>query len=52
MQTKIDLFNKREINQEKFLEIFRGWGAYAKWADSYKLRKEIIRDYPIALNFS
>jgi len=41
MQTKIEMHKKEEIDKEKMLEIFQGWNAYAKWADSYKLRKEI-----------
>ena len=28
---------------EKFSEIFQGWNAYVMWANSYKLRKELIK---------
>ena len=52
IKRKIDLFNQGEISCEKLSEIFLGWNAYAKWANSYKLRKEIIRHYSIARNFS
>ena len=26
------------------LEIFQGWNAYTKWADSFKLRKRVVRE--------
>ena len=32
---------KWHISHEKILEIFQGWNAYAKWANSFKLRKRI-----------
>jgi retron-type reverse transcriptase len=41
MQQKIQLFNERKISYGKFFEIFQGWNAYAKWANTYKLRKQI-----------
>ena len=34
IKRKIELFNKRDISYEKFLEIFNGWNAYLKWADT------------------
>ena len=43
MKRKADLFNRREISEERFVDIFQGWNAYAKWANSYKLRSEIIK---------
>ena len=42
MQRKITLFSKGEISKEKIAEIFLGWNAYAKWADTSNL---IIRIY-------
>src|SRR3990167_7615112 len=40
---KIQLHKKGEISKEKMLEIFQGFNAYAKWADSYMLRKEVVK---------
>ncbi len=42
---KIEKYEKSEINYEKMTESFRGWNAYAKWANSFKLRKEIMRRF-------
>ena len=39
---KIKTYKEGKITKEKFQEIFQGWQAYAKWADSYKLRKNIL----------
>ena len=41
---KIRLFSRGEILFDKMSEIFQGWNAYAKWADTYKLRKNIARE--------
>jgi len=41
MERKINLFNQGKISYEKLFEIFQGWNAYAKWANSYRLRKDI-----------
>ena len=40
---KVRLFRKGRISKEKLLESFQGWQAYAKWANSFKLRKEIVK---------
>lgn len=40
---KIRKYKAGEVSKEKIFEIFQGWDAYAKWADTYKLRKEIIK---------
>ena len=42
MKRKIELFNQRDISQEKFLEIFQGWNAYAKWGNSYTLINKML----------
>ena len=39
---KIKTYKEGKITKEKFQEIFQGWQAYAKWANSYKLRKTIL----------
>jgi DNA-binding PadR family transcriptional regulator len=38
------------LSREKFQEIFQGWNAYAKWANSYKLRKSLINEIKFILN--
>ena len=30
------------ISEEKFIDCFKGWEGYAKWANTFKLRKEIL----------
>jgi retron-type reverse transcriptase len=42
MFAKIEEYKRDEISKEKMLESFHGWDAYAKWAESYKLRREIV----------
>jgi hypothetical protein len=42
MLIKIDRYKLRGINQQKILESYQGWQAYAKWANSYRLRNRII----------
>ncbi|MBU3924172.1 MAG: RNA-directed DNA polymerase [Nanoarchaeota archaeon] len=39
MERKINLFNKGSIHPQKFLEIYQGWQAYAKWANTHTLKK-------------
>ena len=39
MENKMQLFKSGRLGYEKLLESFQGWQAYAKWSDSYKLRK-------------
>ena len=41
MKGKIYLFQNGEISEEKFKEIFQGWSAYVKCADSYRLKKNL-----------
>ena len=43
MINKIELYKDRAISHEKILESFQGWQAYAKWANTFKLRKEVIK---------
>lgn len=43
MLYKINMHKKGEISREKILEAFQGWNAYAKWANSYKLRNKIVK---------
>jgi len=34
-------FTQGKISKEKMFEIFQGWNAYAKWANTYNLRKKL-----------
>ncbi len=43
MKRKINLFNKQEIDYDKFIEIFQGWKAYASWADSKNIINKLIK---------
>ncbi|MFH1585321.1 MAG: reverse transcriptase domain-containing protein [archaeon] len=40
---KIKEHNKAKLSQEKIFEIFQGWNAYSKWANSYKLRIKVSK---------
>ncbi|MEM4259433.1 MAG: RNA-directed DNA polymerase [Candidatus Pacearchaeota archaeon] len=40
---KIRQFKEGLIPKEKILESFQGWNAYARWANSYKIRKLVVR---------
>lgn len=50
MKNQMELLRKGEISYNKFIETFQGWQAYAKWADTFRLRIEII--YRISLQLS
>ncbi len=43
MLRKIELYKNGELSHKKILESFQGWQAYARWANTYKLRKDIVR---------
>lgn len=43
MLSKIEQYINGEITIEKILESFQGWQAYAKWANTYKLRKRLFK---------
>ncbi len=40
MERKIEICKKGLISNNKLMESFQGWKAYAKWANSYKLRED------------
>jgi len=42
MLNKIDNYQENLISTEKMMEIFQGWNAYAKWANTYNLRKDVL----------
>ena len=41
---RIKKYKNNEIKKEKMLEIFQGWNACSKWANSYKLRKNLVKE--------
>ena len=41
MKQKIEMFKQGLMSEEKFLDSFQGWSAYAKWANNYKLRENL-----------
>jgi len=41
--SKVVSYKNDEISKTKMLGSFQGWNAYAKWADSFKLRRRVIR---------
>ena len=44
----VEKYKKGEITKEKIMESFQGWNAYAKWANSFKLRRKLSEKiYPI-----
>ncbi len=44
IKAKVELFNGDWISSKKFFEIFQGWEAYAKWANTFKLRKRVAKE--------
>ena len=43
MLFKIEQYENGEMDYDKLCESFQGWQAYAMWANTYKLRKNVIR---------
>lgn len=43
MRFKIEENNSERLSKEKLLECLQGWNAYAKWANTYKLRLKILK---------
>ena len=41
MKHKIDMFSKNELSEKQIMESFQGWQAYAKWANTIRLRRKI-----------
>lgn len=50
MYRKVSDFSEDKINYFKLLEIFQGWNAYAKWANTYILRKDTLKKIAIIKN--
>ena len=43
IENKIGLFKIGKLEYDKLLESFQGWQAYAKWANTYKLRNKFLK---------
>ncbi len=43
MLLKIESYKNGKITKEKILESFQGWNAYAKWANSLKIRRMVVK---------
>ena len=43
MRLRVNQYKKGELSKKRLLEIFQGWNAYAKWANSFKLRREVVK---------
>ena len=46
----IEKYKAKEITSEKFMERVNGWFAYIMWGNTYKLRKNIIRQIKQRIN--
>ncbi|HLC87414.1 MAG TPA: reverse transcriptase domain-containing protein [Candidatus Nanoarchaeia archaeon] len=44
MLSKIKMYKSEKISKEELLDIFQGWNAYSKWANSFYLRKEVVKN--------
>ncbi len=44
IRKEIESFHTGKIDYYKITEIFQGWQAYAKWANTLKLRKKITKE--------
>jgi len=43
MKSKIKQYKENKIPKVKLFKIYLGWKAYAKWADTLKIREEILK---------
>jgi len=44
MIRKKELYKNCEISERKFFESLEGWQAYARWANTFNLRKRLLED--------
>ncbi|MEK6889439.1 MAG: hypothetical protein AABW80_05025 [Nanoarchaeota archaeon] len=44
MKRRVIAFSKADLSYSEMMNSFQGWCAYSKWANSYKLRKEILKE--------
>ena len=43
MFSRVEDYKQGKISKDKILESFQGWNAYAKWADSLGVRREVVK---------
>jgi len=43
MVFKVEDYKIGKTSKEKLLESFQGWNAYASWANSYRLRRNVVK---------
>ncbi|MEK6889033.1 MAG: RNA-directed DNA polymerase [Nanoarchaeota archaeon] len=43
MKRRVIAFSKADLSYSEMMNSFQGWCAHSKWANSYKLRKEILK---------
>ena len=43
MFSKIKKFEKDELTKLETMQSFQGWNAYVKWANTYKIRKKVLK---------
>ncbi len=43
MLAKVDRYKRMEISNWEILESFQGWNAYARWANSLGVRREVVK---------
>ena len=43
IEFKIKEYGEGKISKEKILESFQGWNAYAKWANTLRLRRNVVK---------
>ena len=41
--SKIIIFENSELTKREIMEIFQGWNAYAKWGNTYELRRSVLK---------
>lgn len=44
MQRKVQSYAEGETDYRKLMESYQGWQAYAKWANTLKLRRKILKE--------
>ncbi len=44
MQKRVYALRNSEISYWGLMNIYQGWQAYVKWADSFKLRMKILKE--------
>lgn len=50
MLKKILVYKRDKLSKEEILESFQGWNAYAKWANSYQLRRKVVKKIYVSEN--